>query len=103
MKVQRNKTRPNTCILTLNKNDCAQCCGNGYRTVSAYLKNVWCSMQTFHKRLEARWLGSLKPMVLSNCSYWECRGVLACEGEEVGGVKGKQSCNVLLDRRFDEV
>lgn len=26
-------------------------------------------MQTFHNRFEARWLGSLKPMVLSNCSY----------------------------------
>lgn len=37
--------------------------------VSAYLKKVWCSMQTFHSRFEARWLGSLKPMVLSNCSY----------------------------------
>lgn len=37
--------------------------------VGAYLKKVWCSMQTFHSRFEARWLGSLKPMVLSNCSY----------------------------------
>lgn len=36
----------------------------------SYLKKVWCSMQTFHNRFEARWLGSLKPMVLSNCSYW---------------------------------
>lgn len=35
----------------------------------SYLKKVWCSMQTFHNRFEARWLGSLKPMVLSNCSY----------------------------------
>lgn len=34
-------------------------------------KNVWCSMQTFHSRLAERWLGSLKPIVLSNCSYWE--------------------------------
>lgn len=26
-------------------------------------------MQTFQRRLAERWLGSLKPMVLSNCSY----------------------------------
>ncbi|TNN87719.1 hypothetical protein EYF80_002066 [Liparis tanakae] len=28
----------------------------------SYLKKVWCSMQTFHNRFEARWFGSLKPM-----------------------------------------
>lgn len=27
-------------------------------------------MQTFQSLLAERWLGSLKPMVLSNCSYW---------------------------------
>lgn len=43
-------------------------------SIKSYLKKVWCSMQTFHNRFEARWLGSLKPMVLSNCSYWEVRG-----------------------------
>lgn len=30
-------------------------------------------MQTFHSLLAARWLGSLKPIVLSNCSYWFAR------------------------------
>lgn len=27
-------------------------------------------MQTFHSLLAARWFESLKPIVLSNCSYW---------------------------------
>lgn len=40
---------------------------------SAHRKNVWCSMQTFHSLLADRWFGSLKPMVLSNCSYWRPR------------------------------
>lgn len=35
----------------------------------AHRKNVWCSMQTFHSLLADRWFGSLKPIVLSNCSY----------------------------------
>ncbi len=35
-----------------------------------YLKNVWCSSAIFHKRLASRWLRSLKPIVLSNCSNW---------------------------------
>lgn len=39
--------------------------------VSRYLKKVWCSTQTFHTFLAARWLGSLKPTVLSNCSVWK--------------------------------
>lgn len=49
----------------------------------AYLKKVWCSMQTFHNRFEARWLGSLKPMVLSNCSYLAVVG----GGVEVGEIE----------------
>lgn len=40
---------------------------------ATHRKNVWCSMQTFQSRLAERWLGSLKPMVLSNCSYWEAK------------------------------
>lgn len=52
----------------------------------SYLKKVWCSMQTFHNRFEARWLGSLKPMVLSNCSYLAL-GVGCGSGE--GGVEGE--------------
>lgn len=38
--------------------------------INSYLKKVWCSMQTFHSLLAALWLGSLNPIVLSNCSYW---------------------------------
>lgn len=54
--------------------------------IGAYLKKVWCSMQTFHSRFEARWLGSLKPMVLSNCSYLsvEVEEEVVQEEEEVG-------------------
>lgn len=51
-------------------------------SISAYLKKVWCSMQTFHNRFEARWLGSLKPMVLSNCSYLAVGGGGEEEEEE---------------------
>lgn len=52
----------------------------------SYLKKVWCSMQTFHNRFEARWLGSLKPMVLSNCSYLALGG--GGGGGEGGGGEG---------------
>lgn len=54
----------------------------------SYLKKVWCSMQTFHNRFEARWLGSLKPMVLSNCSYLAL-GVGGVGGGEGGGAGGR--------------
>lgn len=39
--------------------------------IDSYLKKVWCSMHTFHSLLAALWLESLKPIVLSNCSYWK--------------------------------
>lgn len=39
----------------------------------AHRKNVWCSMQTFHSLLADRWFGSLKPIVLSNCSYYKTK------------------------------
>lgn len=50
-------------------------------------------MQTFHNRFEARWLGSLKPMVLSNCSYLALGvggegGGAGGEGKEEGGGGG---------------
>lgn len=48
-------------------------------------------MQTFHKRFEARWLGSLKPMVLSNCSYWVVRGVKVVEVVGGKGVRKKKT------------
>lgn len=38
--------------------------------INSHRKKVWCSMQTFHSFLAALWFGSLKPIVLSNCSYW---------------------------------
>lgn len=47
-------------------------------------------MQTFHKRFEARWLGSLKPMVLSNCSYLAVGGGGGGEGGGGGGGKVKR-------------
>lgn len=43
----------------------------------SYLKKVWCSTQTFHSLLAARWFGSLKPIVLSNCSNCNTKKMLS--------------------------
>lgn len=51
----------------------------------SYLKKVWCSTQTFQSLLAARWSGSLKPIVLSNCSN--------CSGEKC----------VQLDSQFYQI
>lgn len=67
-------------------------------TSRAYLKKVWCSMQTFHNRFEARWLGSLKPMVLSNCSYLSVGEEWRQWRERGGEVKNKSAGSKCRER-----
>lgn len=72
-----------------------RCHGLSYPTPQpTHRKNVWCSMHTFHSRLAERWLGSLKPMVLSNCSYWEAKK----GGLELGPPHTSPSAHPLLSR-----
>lgn len=82
--IQKNVTMKDNCTVPYVNTSCRgrKCVSV---SISAYLKKVWCSMQTFHNRFEARWLGNLKPMVLSNCSYLAVGGGGEEEEEEEEG------------------